>query len=227
MSCIFRCEQASGFSFGAQQVIDVLRGKSTQKVLQFGHERLSTFGIGLDLDATQWRSVVRQLVIHGLVKVDYERYNTLKLTEASREVLRGERRLSLRRQAARAVSRRNERRDRTRVAALDAAGLGAAALGSAGSGGALGALDTELSGTSVSVFESLRTWRRDVAKEHGVPAYTVFHDSTLRELAARLPQSLDELRRISGIGATKLERYGEALLEILQGVEATPAPSTR
>jgi ATP-dependent DNA helicase RecQ len=199
MSCIFRCEQASRFSFGAQQIIDVLRGKSTQKVLQFGHERLSTFGIGADLDATQWRSVLRQLVMLGLVKVDHERFNTLRLTEASREVLRGERRLSLRRQAARPVSKRNERKDRTRIVANGATGAAA-------DGG----------GANITVFEALRGWRRDVAKEHGVPAYTIFHDSTLHELAGRLPRSLDELRDISGIGATKLERYGTALLEVMQ-----------
>jgi ATP-dependent DNA helicase RecQ len=199
MSCIFRCEQASGFSFGAQQIIDVLRGKSTQKVLQFGHERLSTFGIGADLDATQWRSVLRQLVMLGLVKVDHERFNTLRLTEASREVLRGQRRLSLRRQVARPVSKRNERKDRTRVAANGVIGVAA-----------------DAGAANMTVFEALRGWRRDVAKEHGVPAYTIFHDSTLHELAGRLPRSLDELRSISGIGATKLERYGTALLDVMQ-----------
>jgi len=202
MSCIFRCEQASGFSFGAQQIIDVLRGKSTQKVLQFGHERLSTFGIGADLDATQWRSVLRQLVMLGLVKVDHERFNTLRLTEASREVLRAERRLSLRRQAARPVSKRNERKDRTRVAANGVIGVSA-----------------DMGGANPAVFEALRGWRRDMAKEHGVPAYTIFHDSTLHELAGRLPRSLDELRSISGIGATKLERYGTALLDVMQRAE--------
>jgi ATP-dependent DNA helicase RecQ len=203
LSCIFRCEQASGFSFGAQQVIDVLRGKSTQKVLQFGHERLSTFAIGAALDATQWRSVLRQLVMLGLVKVDHERYNTLRLTEASRDVLRGTRQLSLRRQVARPVSKRNERKDRTRIA-------GAAAAGIASGGGDENSI----------VFEALRGWRRDMAKEHGVPAYTIFHDSTLHELAGRLPQSLDELRTITGIGATKLERYGDELLYVLQNVGA-------
>src|SRR5262249_49762618 len=118
MSCIFRCEKASGFSFGAQQIIDVLRGKSTQKVLQFGHERLSTFGIGAELDAAQWRSVLRQLLIQGLVKVDYERFNTLKLTEACREVLRGERRLSLRRQVARVPAKRAGRGAEERSVAI-------------------------------------------------------------------------------------------------------------
>jgi ATP-dependent DNA helicase RecQ len=198
MSCIFRCEQASGFSFGAQQIIDVLRGKSTPKVLQFGHERLSTFGIGTDLDAAQWRSVLRQLVMLRLVKVDHERFNTLRLTEVSRDVLRGERRLSLRRQVERPVARRAERRDQMEGSNRQA-------------GGNTGQLEG-----NAEVFEALRGWRRDIAKEHGVPAYTVFHDSTLRELAARLPRSLGELRSISGIGATKLERYGAALLEVMQ-----------
>jgi len=160
---------------------------------------LSTFGIGAELDANQWRSVLRQLVMLGLVKVDHERFNTLKLTEASREVLRGERRLSLRRQITQAVMRRNERRDRTRAVA--------------------DAIEAEAANAAnPAVFEALREWRRATAKEHGVPAYTVFHDSTLRELAARLPQSLEALRGISGIGATKLERYGSALLDVMRTV---------
>lgn len=208
MSCIFRCEQASGFSFGAQQVIDVLLGKRTQKVLQFEHERLSTFGIGADLDATQWRSVLRQLVTQGLVRVDHERFNTLRLMEGARDVLRGERKLSLRRQAARSVSRRGERRavDKSRVAST-------------------GAGDGAVNGANAIVFEALRGWRRDMAKEHGVPAYTIFHDSTLQELAGRLPRSLDELREITGIGATKLERYGTALLEVMQRTGNTQTAS--
>ena len=185
MSCIFRCEQASGFAFGAQQIIDVLRGKSTQKVKQYGHERLSTFGIGADLDESQWRSVLRQLVMLRLVRVDHERFNTLRLAEASREVLRGERGLRLRRQTERAAGRAR----RTSAA--------------------------QHSGNS-EVFEALRAWRWEVAKEHGVPAYTVFHDSTLRELSGTLPRTVDQLRSISGIGAKKVERYGAALLDVIQ-----------
>jgi len=194
MSCILRCQQASGFSFGAQQIIDVLRGKSTQKVQQFGHERLTTFGIGADLDVMQWRSVLRQLVMLRLIRVDHERFNTLRLTEASRAVLRGERQLRLRR-PAKATPKRPDRRlvDKSRI----------------------GAEAADLTGVDEGLYEALRTWRRDVSREHGVPAYTVFHDSTLRELARVRPKSLNELRSISGIGATKLERYGEALLERL------------
>jgi ATP-dependent DNA helicase RecQ len=195
MSCILRCQQASGFSFGAQQIIDVLRGKSTQKVQQFGHDSLSTFGIGADLDVAQWRSVLRQLVMLRLVRVDHERFNTLRLTEASREVLRGERKLRLRR-PAKTAPKRPERRlvDKTRVAteAADDAGV------------------------DQGIYEALRTWRREISKQHGVPAYTIFHDSTLREVARVRPQTLGELRLISGIGATKLERYGVALLETLK-----------
>jgi ATP-dependent DNA helicase RecQ len=193
MSCILRCQQASGFSFGAQQIIDVLRGKSTQKVQQFGHDSLSTFGIGTDLDVVQWRSVLRQLVMLRLIRVDHERFNTLRLTEASREVLRGERKLRLRRPAKSAPKKPDRRLvDKTRVT-------------------------VDVTDVDESVYESLRTWRREVSKQHGVPAYTVFHDSTLRELARVRPQTLDELRSISGIGATKLERYGEVLLERLKG----------
>ena len=195
MSCILRCQQSSGFSFGAQQIIDILRGKETQKVLQFGHERLSTFGIGADFDVMQWRSILRQLVMLKLVRVDHERFNTLRLTEACREVLRGERQLRLRRPAKAAPKQRADRRsvDKTRVSAEVA----------------------DVTGVDEATYEALRTWRREVSKEHGVPAYTVFHDSTLRELARTRPSSLAELRNISGVGATKLERYGEALLEIL------------
>ena len=196
MSCILRCQQASGFSFGAQQVIDILRGKSTPKVQQFGHDSLSTFGIGTELDVAQWRSVLRQLVMMRLVRVDHERFNTLRLTEASREVLRGERKLRLRR-PAKTVPKKPDRHlvDKSRIAVEVA----------------------DIAEVDEGVYEALRTWRREVSKEHGVPAYTVFHDSTLRELARVRPQTLNELRSISGIGATKLERYGAALLETLRG----------
>jgi ATP-dependent DNA helicase RecQ len=195
MSCILRCQQASGFSFGAQHIIDILRGKSTQKVQQFNHEGLSTFGIGADLDVMQWRSILRQLVMLRLVRVDHELFNTLHLTEACRDVMRGERRLRLRRPAKAVPKQRTDRPlvDKTRVSA-DVA---------------------EVVGLDEDMYEALRSWRREVSKQHGVPAYTIFHDSTLRELARAQPQSLSGLRDISGIGATKLERYGEVLLKIL------------
>jgi ATP-dependent DNA helicase RecQ len=195
MSCIYRCQQASGFAFGAQQVIDVLRGQRTAKVVQYGHDDVSTFGIGADLSAVQWRSVVRQLVMLKLLRVDHDNFNVLRLTPQSREVLTGGRTLRLRRQLERTPSRRKARRDAARVVQKDPTGP-----------------------RNEIVFEALRQWRRDVAREHGVPAYTVFHDSTLDELATVLPQSLEDLRTVSGIGATKLDRYGAQLLNLVRTV---------
>jgi ATP-dependent DNA helicase RecQ len=197
LSCIYRCDAASGFAFGAQHIIDVLRGQRTPKVLQRGHDAVSTFGIGADFDATQWRSVLRQLVMLRLVRIDYENWNVLRLTSASREVLSGARRLNLRRPSERAKTKRRSRAPASanRVLLADAA-------------------------ENPAVFEALRAWRAGVAREHSVPAYTVFHDSTLHEIAKALPTTLDQLRPISGIGATKLERYGPALLDIVRNTTA-------
>jgi ATP-dependent DNA helicase RecQ len=196
MSCIYRCEKASGYGFGAQQIIDVLRGQRTEKVLQRGHDRVSTFGIGAELDATQWRSVLRQLVMLRLVDVDQDNWNVLRLTPASRPVLTGARQLQLRRPSLRAATRRKER---NRSAITVPAGTTAADEG---------------------VFQALRTWRLAVAREHKVPAYTVLHDASLREIARRLPGSLADLHGIAGIGAAKLERYGVALIGVV-GAAAT------
>jgi ATP-dependent DNA helicase RecQ len=200
MSCIYRCEQASGFGFGAMQIIDVLTGQRTQKVEQFGHHRVSTFGIGKELSALQWRAVIRQLIALRLLRVDYDRFNILRLAPDAREVLSGRRSLRLRRPSEKVSRQRKPKRG-----VLAAAPAGTASAGSNG------------------VFEALRDWRKGVAKEHGVPAYTVFHDATLQEIARRLPTSLDGLRGISGIGATKLERYGETLLEVVGRHASDPA----
>jgi ATP-dependent DNA helicase RecQ len=194
MSCIYRCEQASGFGFGAQQICDVLTGELTAKVQQFGHERVSTFGIGKELTALQWRSIARQLVAMRLLKVDYERFNILRLTPESRDVLSGRRTLKLRKPAEKAERPRKAKRGDSAVRPARPA----------------------LAGGNGIVFAALREWRKGVAREHGVPAYTVFHDATLEEIARVLPASVAELRGISGIGATKLERYGGPLLEIVR-----------
>jgi ATP-dependent DNA helicase RecQ len=186
LSAIYRCEQASGFGFAASHIIDVLRGKTTEKVEKFGHARLSTFGIGQELPEAEWRLLLRHLVAQRVVEVDYDTYNVLRLTEASRAVLRGERAVELRRQAA-APPRR--RRAKGRAAGADA--------------------------TDSPLFERLRAWRAAVAKEHGVPAYVVFHDGTLRAIAAARPSSLDALGSISGVGEKKLERYGADLLGLI------------
>ncbi|HVC30308.1 MAG TPA: DNA helicase RecQ [Steroidobacteraceae bacterium] len=216
LSCIARCHSATGFGFGAQHVIEVLRGNRTAKVEQFRHDRLSTFGIGADLDAAQWRSVLRQLVMLRLVQVDAERYSVLRLTPASREVLRGERPIGLRRPIDRAVIPRAGRRaiDRERVAP----GRAAHTLSD-------GSAPAEDDCAHPGLFHALRAWRLQVAREHGVPAYTVFHDSTLEEIARRRPGSTEELRAVSGVGAIKLERYGAAVLDLVQAQEALIAPA--
>jgi ATP-dependent DNA helicase RecQ len=203
LSCIFRCESASGHAFGAQQVIDVLRGQKTEKVLQRGHERVSTFGIGADMDAAQWRSVLRQVVMLGLVSVDHDNWNVLRLTGEAREVLSGARRLLLRRPAEKAAAPRRR----------------------GGKPGAAVPVE-RLAGASEVVFQALRAWRRETALAHQVPAYTVFHDSSLMEVAQRLPRSLPELQGVSGIGATKLERYGDALLQVVAASRDGAAAAT-
>jgi ATP-dependent DNA helicase RecQ len=190
LSCIYRCERASGFAFAATHVIDVLRGKQTEKTRKFGHEQLSTFGIGADLTEAEWRLLLRQLVALHLVEVDHETFNVLRLTEASRPVLRGERTIELRRHVARPA------RGKRKAAAPAVPALAAA---------------------DASLFERLREWRADVARQHAVPAYVVFHDGTLRAIAATRPQSLHDLRAISGIGEKKLESYGSALVELVRG----------
>ena len=189
LSCIYRCERASGFGFAATHIIDVLRGKETEKTKKFGHETLSTFGIGADLAEAEWRLLLRQLVALHLVEVDYETFNVLRLTELSRPVLKGEQRIELRRHTAKPAARGKRK---------------------APPGPAMNVADAGL-------FERLRAWRAETAKLHGVPAYVVFHDGTLRAIAALRPQSVGELRGVSGIGARKLESYGVALIELVRG----------
>jgi ATP-dependent DNA helicase RecQ len=195
MSCIYRIGQTSGVSFGAQHLIDVLRGKSTPRVREYAHQTLSTFGIGADLDEVQWRSVVRQLVMHRVLQVDHEQFNVLKLLPASREVLKGERQLLLRRSAGR-VARRGRQRPGANARSGKAAVI--------------------MAGANALLYEALREWRRITAREHNVPAYTVFHDATLAEIARQLPRSALQLRGIAGVGEAKLGRYGVALLELVR-----------
>jgi len=186
LSCVYR----SGQRFGAAHVIDVLRGADTAKVRQHGHETLSTYGIGVDLDAKQWRSVFRQLVAAGLLEVDVEGHGALRLTAGSSDILKGGRSLSLRVEPP-AGARRRERVARSPVASI------------------------QLPGEAASRFESLRLWRSETARTQSVPAYVIFHDSTLREIALAQPDDLDALAGISGIGVGKLERYGRAVLDAL------------
>jgi ATP-dependent DNA helicase RecQ len=200
LSCIHRCERASGFGYGAQHVIDVLRGQRTEKVTQRGHDALSTFGIGSDWSEANWRAVLRQLVTLRLVSVDHDSYGVLRITEASREVLKGDRRLTLRTDTAPAQAGRRRKKS---IAAPASA--------------------QSVSPQQEAVFQMLREWRRGVAQEHAVPAYTVLHDATLRELARRMPTKPSELGEISGLGKAKLSRFGDEIIQLLQAARETEA----
>jgi ATP-dependent DNA helicase RecQ len=188
LSAVYRLRSERGQRFGAGHVIDILLGKPTPKITQNSHDTLTVFGVGTDLRDTEWRGVVRQLLAQGLLAVEGD-YGTLVLTAASAQVLRGQRAVMLRREPERAA-----RVPRSRRAAEPAATLPDGAM---------------------AVFERLRSWRAATAKEQGVPAYVIFHDSTLREIAATSPSSLAELGKVSGIGETKLAKYGQQVLDAL------------
>ena len=198
LSCIYRFQHHSGLSFGAGHLIDVLRGKVTEKVTQHGHQGLSTFAIGTDLDDARWRGVLRQLVALGHV-VPQGEYNTLALTESAREVLKGEVPIVLRvpRAAAPRTRVRKERGGSSRTPAAAA----------------------ELDVVAQQRFAALKAWRAEVAREHNLPAYVVFHDAALAAMAREQPGTLYELAGISGVGAKKLEAYGSEILRVLSANE--------
>ena len=193
LSCVYRFQQHGGMSFGAVHLIDVLRGKATDKVAQHQHDRLSTFGIGADVSEAQWRSVLRQLIALGYLRTEGE-FNTLALAESSREVLRGQVQLLLRVPAAppkRSERSRTARGEKTPPLPLDDAAR--------------------------QRFDALKAWRAEVARAHNLPAFVVFHDATLAQMAREQPGSLDGLAEISGVGAKKLRDYGDDILRVLQG----------
>jgi len=196
LSTIYRVQQMSGYGFGAGHIIDILRGKGTEKVVQRGHEGLSTFGIGADLSETQWRGVLRQLLAIGAVAVDAQAFNTLALTDASRAVLKGEVPVRLR-QALAKPERRSRRSTSPNSSAKAPAVLDAA---------------------QQQRYVALKAWRAEVAKEHNLPAYVIFHDATLVAIAQTAPQSLAQLQGISGLGVRKLEAYGEAVLQVMEAL---------
>ncbi len=203
LSTVVRLGRLGGPAFGAGQPIDILLGRKTPKVLSYRHDSLSTFGIGGELSESEWRGVVRQLLASGLLAVKGD-HGTLALTDLSGEVMHGERQVMLRRDPPRAPAPpRSTRR----------AGAG---------GGAAGAAPraAELTAEAEVLFGRLRAWRTSVAKELGMPPYVIFHDSTLRLIAASLPSTPDELRQVSGVGDTKLEKYGQQILEVLAGEPA-------
>jgi len=182
MSCIYRTNQR----FGVNYIIDVLLGKENERIKSFGHDKLSTFGIGSDIEAYQWRSILRQMVARGFIAVDMEGHGSLLLTESARPILKGEDKLYLRKE------KKHEKRStrpstKTRI------------------------FDSE----ERSFFESLRSLRLEIAKKEGVPPYVIFHDLTLTEMVKHLPQSLDEMRELSGVGEKKLAKYGEPFLKVI------------
>ncbi|WP_425473298.1 DNA helicase RecQ [Streptomyces montanus] len=205
LSTVVRLQRERGQKFGAVQIVDILLGRRTARVIQFDHDQLSVFGIGEELSEGEWRGVVRQLLAQGLLAVEGE-YGTLVLTEASGTVLRREREVPLRKEpkkpvTSRSASPRGERRPKAAAA--------------------------ELPDELVPAFEALRAWRGAQAKEQGVPAYVIFHDATLREIATVGPTSMAELGGISGVGEKKLTTYGEGVLGVLASLSpaSPPAPA--
>jgi len=184
LSCVYR----SGQRFGAAHLIEVLRGADTERIRQLGHDKLSTYGIGADLDAGMWRGVFRQLVAASVLEVDAEGYGGLRLTAASKPILQGQQTVMLRKDSPRL---RQRERGGSPVAA-------------------------EVAELDLPLFQALRQLRAQLAKEQNVPAYVIFHDATLRNIAQQRPADLRALARVGGVGGSKLERYGPALLDVVR-----------
>ena len=191
LSTVLRLDRERHQKFGAGQVIDILLGKTTPKVTQFGHDNLTVFGIGTELRDSEWRAVVRQLLAQNLLAVEGD-YGTLVLTDSSGEVLSRRREVLLRREPERAAPIAKATKPR-RGAPVD------------------------LPDAAVPVFEQLRAWRATTAKDQSVPAYVIFHDATLRQVAIQAPSTLAELGTVSGVGEAKLTRYGQQILDTLAG----------
>jgi ATP-dependent DNA helicase RecQ len=191
LSAVYR----SGQRFGAAHIVDVLLGKSTDKVEQHHHDALSVFGIGRDLSAATWRSLLRQLIVKGHLRADADRYGALVLTGNSRAVLRGDVPVSFRKEAPASSTERPRARRRTETVAPE----------------------------DPALWEALRACRQRLAGEHGVPPYVIFHDRTLREMLVNLPQSDADLLELSGVGQTKLDRYGADFLEVIRSRTSLPA----
>jgi ATP-dependent DNA helicase RecQ len=194
LSCIYR----TGQRFGAVHLIDVLRGRATERMAQWGHDRLPVFGIGADLDEASWRNVFRQLVALGYAEPDHTAYGALRLTGASRAVLKGEQRVAMRELQPRQGRVAKKNRGAATAVPADAGLLG-----------------------------QLKAWRLAEARAQSVPAYVILHDRTLAEIAALRPSGLQALAGIAGIGAKKLERYGEALLRVVNGDDAASGAESR
>ena len=193
LSTVYRVQQKTGIGFGTAHIMDIVRGKKTDKITQYGHDTVSTFGVGAEYSEAQLRGVLRQLIAIGAVAVDSEAFNTLALTDASRAVLKGEVMVQLRESVSQPAGR-----SRTR----------------AGSAGSKPSAAAALAADGLRRFDALKSWRAEVAREHNLPAYVIFHDATLAAIAELAPQSLDDLRGISGIGEKKLQAYGDEVLRV-------------
>ncbi len=189
LSCVYR----TGQRFGAGHVIDVLLGNETDRAHQWDHHKLSTFGIGKELDQKAWRAVLRQLLAMGYLSADIEGFGGLRLTESSRAVLRGDQKVLLREEVAVTPGRKSKSKASKSAAAIEVA--------------------------DQPLWERLRAWRAQTAREHGVPAYVILHDATLQEIVRQQPRDRQALAQISGMGVKKLENYGEALLAIVGGTD--------
>ncbi|WP_198116037.1 DNA helicase RecQ [Massilia rhizosphaerae] len=186
LSAIYRVDQR----FAAGHVIDVLRGASSERIVQWHHDKLSVFGVGAERSEQEWRAIVRQTIALGLVTVDHDAFSSLKLTEAARAVLKGEQNVQMR-QYQKPVKPKRTSAPRARYEEM------------------------ELSKSEQAIFDKLRWWRVETARAHGVPAYVVFQDATLREIAKVKPTSLDQLRGVSGVGEKKLTSYGDEIVGLI------------
>jgi ATP-dependent DNA helicase RecQ len=187
LSCVHR----TGQRFGVNYLIEVLLGKGDERIQRFGHDKLSTFGIGQDLSSSEWRGIFRQLIARGLLSVDLEGHGALRLSDACRPVLRGEERLMLRRD----VKPEKVKKTAKRSAAAFARDM-----------------DNRL-------WDALRARRREIAAQQGVPPYVVFHDATLAEMVELRPRTLEQFAHISGVGSRKLDAYGERFIEVIKTYE--------
>jgi ATP-dependent DNA helicase RecQ len=196
LSCIYRVQQASGTAFGAGHIMDILRGKPTEKMAQHAHDRLSTFGIGADWPETQWRALLRQLIAREAVQVDAAHFNTLHLAEGARDILKGGAQVWMKQASEKPT--RSRGKSGSRKASKDLAPDGA-----------------PLSLAERECLDALKAWRAEVAREHNLPAFVIFHDATLRALAAQQPRTMADLDGIAGIGQKKREAYGAEVLRVV------------
>jgi ATP-dependent DNA helicase RecQ len=217
---VLSCAVRTGQRFGAAYLIDVLLGHTNERIARLQHDRLPTFGTGAEFDAMQWRSVVRQLVARGMLRVDREGYGSLQVTDRARPVLRGAERVTLRRDLLREPEPAHPRARSRKRAALLSPGAGTG--GGKGAQGLVSPLDL-LPDAGIPepqiderLFDALRSLRNEIAKEQGVPAYVIFHDRTLAEMAAQRPVTEAQLLRIHGVGAAKLGRYGARFLDVIR-----------